>query len=95
MKSNGDYEYITGNSEYLPGCSSIKSDSVDEKQEKKSPVAKDDEGAESHMITYKGAMIDLESLMAQLERSEKTRAEMEKQMIEVNKEKGTHNCYMY
>lgn len=76
-----------GNSEYLPGRLSIKSDSVDEKPEKKSPIAKDTEEAESHMITYKGAMIDLESLMAQLERSEKTRTEMEKQMIEVNKEK--------
>lgn len=76
-----------GNSEYLPGRLSVKSDSMDEKPEKKSPVAKDTEEVESHMITYKGAMIDLESLMAQLERSEKTRAEMEKQMIEVNNER--------
>lgn len=95
MKFNGDYEYIVGNSEYFFGCLFIKLDFVDEKQEKKSFVVKDVEGVESYMIIYKGVMIDLESLMVQLERSEKIRVEMEKQMIEVNKEKGTYNCYMY
>lgn len=95
MKFNGDYEYIIGNSEYFFGCLFIKLDSVDEKQEKKLFVVKDVEGVESYMIIYKGVMIDLESLMVQLERSEKIRVEMEKQMIEVNKEKGTYNCYMY
>lgn len=95
MKFNGDYEYIIGNSEYFFGCLFIKLDLVDEKQEKKLFVVKDVEGVESYMIIYKGVMIDLESLMVQLERSEKIRVEMEKQMIEVNKEKGTYNCYMY
>ncbi|XP_061175292.1 cell division cycle and apoptosis regulator protein 1-like [Saccostrea echinata] len=76
-----------GNSEYLPCQSPVKSESVDMKVEKKSPKAQEVKDAPSHMITYKGAMIDIESLMTQLERSEKTRAEMEKQMMEINKEK--------
>ncbi|XP_022315964.2 cell division cycle and apoptosis regulator protein 1-like isoform X3 [Crassostrea virginica] len=76
-----------GNSQYLPGLSLTKSESLDQKTENKSPVAMETENAQGHMITYKGAMVDVESLMAQLERSEKTRAEMEKQMMEVNKEK--------
>ncbi|XP_056018818.1 cell division cycle and apoptosis regulator protein 1-like isoform X3 [Ostrea edulis] len=76
-----------GNSEYLPGHSSMKSESVDQKIEKKSPVSQDAKEVQGHMITYKGAMVDLESLMGRLERSEKTRAEMEKQMMDVNKEK--------
>lgn len=97
MKFNGDYEYIVGNSEYFFGCLFIKLDLVDEKQEKKLFVVKDVEGVESYMIIYKGVMIDLESLMVQLERSEKIRVEMEKQMIEVNKEKGSYNviCINY
>ncbi|XP_062571741.1 cell division cycle and apoptosis regulator protein 1-like isoform X1 [Saccostrea cucullata] len=76
-----------GNSEYLPCQSPVKSESVDMKVEKKSPKAQEVKESPSHMITYKGAMIDIESLMSQLERSEKTRAEMEKQMMEINKEK--------
>lgn len=86
--------HVTGNSEYLPGHSSMKSESVDQKIEKKSPVSQDAKEVQGHMITYKGAMVDLESLMGRLERSEKTRAEMEKQMMDVNKEKGTNIMFL-
>jgi hypothetical protein len=42
------------------------------------------------MINYKGSVLDIESLLDRLEKSEKTRLDMEKEMQKLSKEKGNN-----
>ncbi|KAK3091306.1 hypothetical protein FSP39_018795 [Pinctada imbricata] len=81
LKLDDVVQLSNGNAEYLKPAETTNT--------KKTP-SKKKEGAETTgFVTYKGAMIDIESVMLKLEKSEKTRSEMEKQMTDVEQEKDS------
>lgn len=45
------------------------------------------------MINYKGSVLDIESLLDRLEKSEKTRLDMEKEMQKLSKDRGKVPLY--
>ena len=47
-------------------------------------------GDTGELVMYEGSMLDIASMMGRLDKSEKTRTEMEKRMQTLDKDKGTH-----
>ena len=73
--------YITGNKLLLP----TKEEFVKSSPTKRStPVKKGQEG----LVLYKGAMVDIASVLQRSERSEKTRAQLESKLKELQDDMG-------
>ncbi|XP_063444146.1 cell division cycle and apoptosis regulator protein 1-like isoform X3 [Mytilus trossulus] len=72
-----------GNAEYDPDYKDSKSGSSN-----RTPKKGEDEVL-TGMINYKGSVLDIESLLDRLEKSEKTRLDMEKEMQKLSKDRDT------
>lgn len=67
----------------LESSSSAKNQS--EEQSMGSEAAKDDQPIETRMVMHKGALIDIDTLLIQMSRSEKAREETEQRLVELTK----------
>lgn len=72
-----------GNAEYDPDYKDSKSSNTNRTQKK------GEDEVLTGMINYKGSVLDIESLLDRLEKSEKTRLDMEKEMQKLSKDRDT------
>lgn len=78
---------FSGNAEYDPDYKDSKSGSSNRTQNK------GEDEVLTGMINYKGSVLDIESLLDRLEKSEKTRLDMEKEMQKLSKDRGKVPLY--
>ena len=80
--------FFTGNLALIPS-KTVKTEEKPTPGKRKGPMKTDGEPL-TGMVMYNGALLDIDSVLQRLEKSEKSSAEMEHKLEELVDEKGNH-----